>query len=156
MLGACVFVGDGQRRDLHHRAHAGHFENIRFVLDRGQFSGDGARGFDGRVEHTGNRDIHAEDRTAIALGWRVQSRERLADEPEGAAVLERRVGVERKLGGDGGKLAIRQTFSSRIDHETVVGLDHIGDETLLFLEQELQIRIEVGLLEPAYLSEVLG
>ena len=122
MLGACVFVGDGQRRDLHHRAHAGHFENIRFVLDRGQFSGDGARGFDGRVEHTGNRDIHAEDRTAIALGWRVQSRERLADEPEGAAVLERRVGVERKLGGGGGKLTIRQAFSSRIDHETVFGV----------------------------------
>jgi len=71
MLGTRVLVGDGQRRDLHNRAHAGHFENIGFILDRGQLPAERGRGFDGGVEHAGDHDVDPEDRTAIALGRRV-------------------------------------------------------------------------------------
>ena len=42
MLGARVFVGDGERRELHHRAHAGHFENIGGGAER-QLGGGGGK-----------------------------------------------------------------------------------------------------------------
>jgi hypothetical protein len=121
MLGARVLVGDGERGELHHRAHPGHFENIGFVVDGGHLPGEGARGLDGGVEHPGHHDVDAEDRGAVAFGRRIQVRHRLADEVKSAAILEWRRGVERQLGGGRGELPVREPLAARIDDEALLG-----------------------------------
>src|SRR5262249_14236018 len=63
----------------------------------------------------------AEARGAVALGRRIQARQRLADEMKLAALLERRRGAERQLGGGGGELPVRQPLAARIDDEALLG-----------------------------------
>ena len=79
-LEAGVLVGDRHGRDLHHGAHAGHLEDLGLVLDRDHLPGEGRRRPDGGVEHSGHRHVDAEDRAAVALGRRIQARDRLADQ----------------------------------------------------------------------------
>ena len=108
MVRGAVLIGDRHRRQLHHGAHAGHLENFGLVVDRDHLPGEGGRRLDGGVEHAGHHHVDAVDRAAIALGRRVQARDRLADQGKPAAILERRHGVERKLGG----------FARRARHRT--------------------------------------
>jgi hypothetical protein len=121
MLGAGVLVGNGERRELHHRTHPGHFENIGLVVDGGHLPAERARALDGGVEHPGDHDVDAEDRAAVAFGRRIQARHRLADEMKSAALLERWRGAERQFGGGGGELPVRQPLAARIDDEAVLG-----------------------------------
>jgi hypothetical protein len=97
MLGTCVFVGDGESGQLHHRAHAGHFEDVGLVLDRGHLAAEGARGLDGGAEHAGDHHVDPEDRAAVALGRGVQTRQRFADELKSAALLERGAALSGSL-----------------------------------------------------------
>jgi hypothetical protein len=106
---------------FHHRAHPGHFENIGLVVDGAHLPAEGARGLDGRVEHAGHHHVDAEDRAAVAFCRRIQARHRLADEVKLAALLERRRGAERQLGGGGGELPVGEPLAARIDDEAVLG-----------------------------------
>ena len=109
------------RRDLHHGAHAGHLEDRVLVLDRGHLTGEGRRRHDRGVEHAGDVDVDAVDRAAVALGRRIQSRDRLADQAKSAAVLQRWRGAQRKLGGGRCELTIGQPFAAGVDDEAVLG-----------------------------------
>src|SRR2546428_446169 len=46
---------------------------------------------------------------------------RLADEVKLGALLERRRGAERQLGGGGGELPVREPLAARIDDEAILG-----------------------------------
>jgi hypothetical protein len=65
----------------------------RSLLDRG-------------VKHSRNADVDAENRAAVAIGPRVQSRNRLADQGKLALIFEARRGIERKLCGVRRELAV--------------------------------------------------
>ena len=106
MLRACLFIGDCDGRDPHHRMHARPFEDLGFVSDLHYRAGEGRRHPDRRVEHAGDGDIDAEERAAGRLGPRIQSWHRLADQRELARLLEPRPIVEGKPGGGRRKLTI--------------------------------------------------
>jgi hypothetical protein len=121
MLRAGVLVDDRKRRELHHRTHPRHLENVGFVLDGRHLPGEGARGLDGGVEHARHHDVDAEHRAAVAFRRRVQARHRLADQVKPAAFLERRRRVERQLGRAGGKLPIRELLAAAVDDVAALG-----------------------------------
>ena len=120
MLHARVFIGDGERRELYHRMHAGHFQYFGFILDRGHLPGKSARRLDGGVEHAGHHDVDAEHRAAVAFPHRVQTRQWFSDQVEAALVFQGRVAAERQLGGRSGEVSVREPLAARIDDEAVL------------------------------------
>ena len=117
MLGAGVLVGDSQRCDLHHRVHPRHLEYIGLVPDCRHLPAVGTRGPDRCIEHSRHRHVDAEHRAAVALGRGIQSSHRLADQAKPVAVLQRRRGAQRQLGGIGGEPPVSQTLAARVDDE---------------------------------------
>jgi hypothetical protein len=109
------------RRQLHHRLHAGHFENIGFVLDPDHPPGEGRRRLDRGVEHSGDDDVDAIDGAAVRLRRRVEPRNRLADETETIAALERRSLVQRQLCRFACKLAVGEPVAVPVDDEALLG-----------------------------------
>ena len=122
MLGAGVLVGDRQRRDLHHRVDAGHPENIGLVPDGRHLAAVGTRGPDRGVQHSRHHNVDAEHRAAVALGRRIQSCRRLADQAKPIPVLQRRRRAERQLGGVRRERAITEPLAAGVDDETVLGV----------------------------------
>ena len=64
----------------------------------------------------------------VHLATRVETGERLADQRERGALLERRRCGERQFGGSGRERAVRQPLALRADHEALLGAALVGGD----------------------------
>ena len=108
--------------DTHHGAHARQLQHIGLVADGRERPGESRRKTNGAMQHAGHDDVDAEDRLAGALGAGVEAWQRLADQGELRALLERRRGVERQPGGSRGELAVGKPLALRADDHALVGV----------------------------------